>query len=278
MTTNTAVGFETSRGASPTGRLRSALVVEPVAAIERAVPLPGEPGVIFAWAADQHAVLRKTLSYLGVELVSTEARGEDAYEVSAADAAVVFSDGAMLMRPSSLSRRGEADRMRAEFDRAGVAVTGQIPAPGLLDGSDVVLAGDTAFVGVGRRGNEFAREAFAQTASARGYKMVEVKLAPDAPSLSAVVSVVAKDTVVLGGEKADATAFAGFKTIVLEKGEELAAGVLCLGERHVLADVRYRTALGAMRRAGLHVESIDLYEFGKIGLTPSMLVLALKRE
>ena len=65
---------------------------------------------------------------------------------------------------------------------------------------------------------------------------------------------------------------------MLERGEELAAGVLCLGERHVLADIRYRTALARMRRAGITVESIDLYEFTKLGIAPSMLALALKRE
>jgi hypothetical protein len=65
---------------------------------------------------------------------------------------------------------------------------------------------------------------------------------------------------------------------VLERGEENAAGVLCLGERHVLADVRYRTSFSIMRRAGLGVEAIDLYEFAKAGMTPAMLALALKRD
>jgi hypothetical protein len=93
-----------------------------------------------------------------------------------------------------------------------------------------------------------------------------------------VATAVAKDTIVIGSDKADITAFAGFKTIVLERGEEYAAGVLCLDERHVLADIRYRTALSTMRRAGIAVESIDLYDFTKLGLTPSMLALVLRRE
>ena len=38
------------------------------------------------------------------------------------------------------------------------------------------------------------------------------------------------------------------------------------------------TALSIMRRAGITVEAIDLYEFTKLGLTPSMLTLALRRE
>ena len=46
----------------------------------------------------------------------------------------------------------------------------------------------------------------------------------------------------------------------------------------MLADIRYRTALGADAPAGITVEAIDLYEFTKIGITPSMLALVLKRD
>ena len=83
---------------------------------------------------------------------------------------------------------------------------------------------------------------------------------------------------VIAADRVDRGAFEGFRTIVLERGEELAAGVLPIGDKHVIADIRYRTALKTMRRAGVTVEAIDLYEFGKIGLTPSMLALALKRS
>ena len=108
--------------------------------------------------------------------------------------------------------------------------------------------------------------------------MAEVRLAPDAPSLRAVAGAISRDTIVLAADKVDPAPFAGFNTIVLERGEELAAGVLCLDDGHVLADIRFRTALRAMRRAGIAVDSIDLYDFYKIGITPSMLVLALKRD
>jgi len=168
--------------------------------------------------------------------------------------------------------------MMAEFARIDVPVAGHIAAPGLLDGTDVMLVGGTAFVGVGKRGNDIGRNGFGAVARAHGYRVVEVKLDPAAPCLRAVASPVAKDTVVLAPDRVDVAAFDGFKTIVLDRGEELAAGALAIGERHVLADIRYRTALAKMRRAGITVESIDLYDFGKIGLTPSMLVLALKRD
>jgi N-dimethylarginine dimethylaminohydrolase len=142
----------------------------------------------------------------------------------------------------------------------------------------VLLAGDTAFVGVGKRGNDIGRNGFAQVARAHGYRVVEVKIDPSVPSLRAVAGTVAKDTIVLAPDRVDRSAFEGFRTIVLERGEGMAAGVIAIGERHVIADIRYRTALRVMRNAGVTVEAIDLYEFGKIGLTPSTLVLALKRD
>ncbi len=276
--TRAAVAFGPSLVAAGTARLRSAVLVRPNPEIERTGARIGEPGAIYARALEQHEVLQSTLEYFGVETIVLGSHASDPYEVSVGDSAVVFEDGAVMMRPTAMSRRAEADRMQAEFAVVDVPLAGHIASPGLLDGNDIILAGETAFVGVGSRGNEAGRAGFAKLAGARGYRVVEVPLAPTVPSLRSVAGAVAKDTIVVGAGKADVAAFSGFRTIVLERGEELAAGVLCLGERHVLAEIRYRTALAQMRRAGITVESIDLYEFTKLGIAPSLLALALKRE
>lgn len=257
--------------------MRSAVAVRPSPRIERAVSLPGEPGTIYARAAEQHEVLLRTLRYFGVDVNAIEAYGDDPYRPAVADTAVVFESGAVLMRPTSMSRRVEVDRMAAEFARIDVPLSGRIAAPGLLDGTDVLLAGKTAFVGVGGRGNAIGRANFAQIARSHGYRVVEVALASDVPALRSVANAVGANAVVLAPEKLDAAAFEGFRTVALERGEESGAGVLCIGEKHVIADVRYRTAFGRMHRAGITVEGIDLYEFEKIGLVPSMLVLPLRR-
>lgn len=276
--TKDAIHFGPRLVGTPTGKLRAAVLVKPTASIEQARALPGEPGAVYARTLEQHEILRKTLEYFGVETIVLDAQGEDPYEAAAADAAVAFEDGVTIMRPGAMTRRAEADRMESEFARLDVPLAGHIAPPGLLDGGDVLLIGGTAFVGVGARGNAIGRSGFASVAQAHGYRVVEVKLAPDVTSLRAVASAVASDTLVVSGDKVDLAAFAGFKTIVLERGEDMAAGVLCLGEHHVIADVRYRTSLNVMRKAGLVVEGIDLYDFEKIGLTPSMLALALKRD
>lgn len=278
MTTKDAIHFGPRLVASPTGTLHAAALVRPTASIENARTLPGEPGAVYSRALEQHEILRKTLAYFRIETVAFEPRGDDPYESAIADAAVAFEDGALIMRPSAMARRSEADRVQSEFARLDVPLAGHIAAPGLLNGSDVMLAGGTAFVGVSSRSNEIGRAGFAKVAQAHGYRVVEVGLDETVPGLRAVASAVAKDTVVLAKDKVELAAFAGFNTIVLDRGEEMAAGVLCIGERHVIADVRYRTSLARMRKSGITVEGIDLYDFEKVAITPSMLVLALKRD
>jgi dimethylargininase len=277
-TTHHRVDFGPRLVTTATGRLRAAILVRPSAAIERAAPLAGEPGAVYVRALEQHAVLCNMLEYFGVETTVVEPRGDDAFETSAGDAAVVFADGAALMRLTPLSRRAEVDRMESEFTRMDVPLAGHVAAPALLDGNDVVLAGDTAFVGIGARGNQLGRDGFAELARAHGYRVVEVKLATGVPALRAVAGAAAKDTIVVAADKVDSEAFHGFRTIALELGEAQAAGVLVLDDGHVIADIRFRTALAAMRRGGITVEALDLYEFTKLGLTPSMLTLALARE
>jgi len=273
-----SVGFGPRLVATATGRLRAVVLVRPSRAIEKAVPIAGEPGAVYERALEQHGVLQRTLESFGVETTVVNAHETDTYEAGDGDAAVVFEDGAALMRLTPLSRRAEVDRMEVEFSRIDVPLAGHIAAPGLLDGNDVLLAGKTAFVGVGSRGNSLGRSGFEKLARAHGYRVVEVQLAPDVPALRAVAGVVAEDAVVIAADKIDATAFGGFRTIVLERGEAQAGGVLTLDESHVLTDIRYRTAFSRMRSAGIRVEAIDLYDFTKLGMTPSMLVLALRRE
>jgi dimethylargininase len=278
MSAHQSITFGPRLVASPTGRLRAAVLVQPSPSIETAAPIAGEPGAIYPRALEQHNVLRATLESFGVAISVMAPQGNDPYEPSAADAAVAFEDGAALMRLSPLSRRAEVDRMQAEFARLDIPLAGHIAAPGLLDGNDVLLAGTTVFVGIGSRGNELGRSGFAQLARQHGYRLVEVKLAAGVPALRAVAGALCADTIVLGADKADPSAFAGFRTIELARGEEQAAGVLPLDDGHVIADIRYRTALSAMRRAGARVEAIDLYEFTKLGMTPSMLALVLQRD
>lgn len=272
------VGYGPRLAAHPTGALRAALLIAPSLAIENARPLAGEFNAIFPRARAQQEILSKTLRYFGCETAVLEAPSADPYASVAVDAALVFENGVVIMRPSSMTRRSESAWLEAELVKRDVPIAGHIAAPGLLDGSDVLLVGNTAFVGVSTRSNALGRSGFAHIAKAHGFSIREVRIADPAAPLRAYAGAVSADTVVLAPEaNVDHAAFDGFKVFTASLGHERGAGVLNLGDHHVLANVRYPVVIDMLRRSGVIVEAIDLHDFGRVGISPSMLVLDLKR-
>jgi|SRR5579884_160175 len=264
--------------AQPTGALRAALLAAPAPAIENARPLYGELNAIYPRARAALDILAKTLRYFRCDVTILEPSKDDPLASAIVDAAVVFENGAVLMRPSSMTRRSEAAWLEAQFVERDIPIAGHVAPPGLLDGSDVLLAGNTAFVGVSPRSNAIGRSGFAQIAKAHGFAVREVRLKDETARLRALAGALSADSLVVAPESAiDYGAFEGFKLFTAEVGHERAAGVLNLGEHHVLADVRFPTVINKLRKGGILVEAIDLYEFGRIGISPSMLVLDVKR-
>jgi len=272
-----AVHYGPRLSVSPAAALRRALVVMPSRAIENARPLQGEPNAVHTRAVAELAVLAKTLRFFGCDVIELQNSSDDPLASAVADVAVVFESGAAIMRPSSPARRAEAAWIEAEFEKRDIPIAAHLSAPGLLDGSDVVLAGKTAFIGAGRRSNALGREGFARIAQAHGFTTVEVPLTPGVPSLRAVCGVLSDTELVIAAERVDPAFFSGFDTVLVRRGDEFGAGVLNIGYRHVIADVRFPSVIDALRDAGTRVDAIDLYDFGRVGLTPSMLAVDIKR-
>ena len=277
MSASGSISFGPRLLGSSSGTLHRALTVRPTAAIARATPLPSEPGAILERALEQHATFVKLLESFGIVVEVMDSHVDDPYETAISDAAVLFENGALLTRPTSMARRAESDRLQSMFSRIDVPIAGHIAAPGLFDGGDVVVVGKTAYIGVGRRGNERGRQGFAHVAGAHGLEVVELPLASWVPSLSAVCAAVDDDVVVVADNAFDHGRMHGLRVFVLDPGESMGAGVLTLGPMHVAADMRFGASLRRLRKAGIRVESLDLYEFAKVGITPSRMLLALRR-
>ncbi len=264
--------------AQPTGALRAAVLVATPPAIEEARPLAGEPNAVHARAAAAQNILIKTLEYFGCATTLLDPQTNDPYASVVVDAAIAFENGAVMMRPSSMLRRAEVAWLEEAFMRRDIPIAGHIAEPGVLDGSDVLMAGNTAFVGVSKRCNAAGRAGFSKIARAHGFTVVEVALANTTRCLRSVAGVVSRDSMAIASSQhLDHAAFAGFTKYIAQAGNELGAGVLNLGERHVLADMRFPGVVDMLRAAGVVVEAIDLYDFARVGIAPSMLVADLKR-
>lgn len=269
--------------------LRAVIVSPPSGAIERERPVPGESNTIAERAREQHGVLLVRLAAHGVDAIKIDADAIAPLGALCADVAIVVSDGAIIMRPSDINRRREIAAVEAALHGAGIPIVGRIEPPGLLDGGDVLLAPETAYLGVSsprasetgiaRRlhGNQHGREQFASLARARGLKVVEVPLAAHVQRLRSVAALVDANTIVCANSVLDAECFSGLQRIDVPSGEDYAAGLLVIGRRRVITNLRFRETIPRLRAAKIFVDAIDLWEFGKIGATPSSLVLPIKR-
>lgn len=288
--TSVSPTFQSPFVRSDAGVLRGVVVVPPTAALTAVRPSHGESHAILGRALEQFGVFTGRLAAHGIKVVMTDASDGTPFGTLCADGAVLFDDGAFLMRPSDLRRRGEIAPLEATLARANVPIVGRIAAPGLLDGGDVILAGATLFIAVptprrneeGIRasvhGNVFGREQLAAYARSKNIAVVEVPVAAEVSRLRSVASLIDERTVLVASGLVDAAAFGGYTTILAPRGEDFGAGVLALGNKRVLANLRFRETIPLLRKAKITVDAIDLWEFGKLGATPSSMALVLKRD
>ncbi len=270
---------------SDAGTLVSALVARPSAAIDQLPPIKGEPSPIASRAQEQHDVFVRTLRDHAVTVREIGTEHHTPTQSLVADCAIVFPGGAVMTRPSHIERRVEVVEVEQHLAHAGIPVLGRIEAPGLLDATDVAVAPGRVFVGVPldgaglrRRSNAMGRKQLEAIATQQGYAIVELAVANDVARLRDVFSIVGAETALAAPDRVDLTAAGGLRIVEVPLGEEFAAGVLALGERRVITNLRFRESIARMRKAKIAVEAIDLWEFGKAGFGPFALALAAKRD
>jgi dimethylargininase len=262
--------------------LRDAILIAPGAALDGVLPLYGEPSPLIERAKEQHKVLARTLQDCGVLIHPLECEDDNGHAAFVADCAIVVSSGAIILRPHRIDRRREVNAVEAKLRDHGIPILGKIEAPGLLDGGDIVIAGNTAYIGVPDnkpRSNTLGRNQFSQILVSVGMQTLELSMDGSIPRLSDVFSSAAEDLIVAATDFVDTSSLrARAQILAIPRGEEYGASLLPLGPRRVLANLRFRFAVPMLRKAKLDVVAIDLWEFGKVGGGPPSLVLALKRS
>lgn len=281
---NVAMTYDAPYLRTDAGTLTGALVVRPSAAVDRLAPIHGESSPIAERAGEAHTILVRTLRDRGTHVVELDASSGGPGETFVADCAIVTPKGAILMRPSKPERRGDVAAVEVALTTLGIPIVGRISSPGLLDGCDVALAEGVAYIGVirsgsvfGSRSNELGRKQCEALLASAGYRTVELSLTHDVLRLRNVFSYVGGGLAIAAPDHVDVVPAADLDVVAVPRGEQFAAGVLAVGERRVLANLRFRESMKAMKAAKIAVEAIDLWEFGKAGAGPFSLVLPFKR-
>jgi dimethylargininase len=213
-------------------------------------------------ARRQHAGYVAALAANGWTTRPVEAADDCPDAVFVEDSVVVVDDLAVLTRPGAPSRRGELAGSESSVRELGLRVA-RIPAPGTLDGGDVLQVGRTVYVGRGGRTNDDGIRALARLLTPLGRKVVGIQLVGVLHLKSAVTAL--PDGSLIGlpdllGEALDGSELPPVRVAPEEGGAHL---VPLGGDTVLLAESAPATA-DLLVHLGCDVVSVQISEFEKL--------------
>ncbi|KFE66431.1 NG,NG-dimethylarginine dimethylaminohydrolase 1 [Hyalangium minutum] len=210
-------------------------------------------------AATQHEAYRKALESLGCQVLALPAEDALPDAVFVEDVAVVLDEVAILTRPGAESRRAEVSSVAEVLARHRPLRT--LEAPGTLDGGDVLRVGRSLYVGQSARSNPVGIAQLRAHTAEFGYSVQSVPIR-GCLHLKSAVTQVADDTLLVQPAWVDSAAFASFRLIEADPGEEHAANALWLGGGVVYPACFPRTQR-RLEDAGISVTPVDVSELQK---------------
>lgn len=141
-----------------------ALVRAPSRSVTRGLRAHGGEGPTFDGVLQEHRAYVAALAEAGVTVEILPALEEFPDSVFVEDPALVFPEGAILLRPGAPSRRGEVEELATELT-ARFEETQALDI-GFADGGDVINLGDRILIGVSARTNEQGAKFYCRSSAA----------------------------------------------------------------------------------------------------------------
>ncbi|ACV23299.1 N(G),N(G)-dimethylarginine dimethylaminohydrolase [Slackia heliotrinireducens] len=224
-------------------------------------PELGKP--IYEKAIVQHDAYIECLKQCGVEVTVLPALEEYPDSCFVEDTCVITRKGAIMDNPGAGSRNGEAKEMeptiRKFFDDEHIK---HIVAPGTLEGGDVMMVGDTFYVGKSARTNEEGIRQFAEILEGWGLKCVEVPLEL-VLHLKTGVNYLENNNMLVSGEFITKPEFEQYNKVIVPEEEAYGANCIWVNGK-VIVPEGYPTVEQAVRDLGYEVIVTDTSEYRKI--------------
>jgi dimethylargininase len=186
------------------------------------------------------------------------------------DPAFVLPEGAIVLRPGTPSRIGEADEiappLRRRFGRVLALDSGH------ADGGDILILPDEILVGLSGRTDRAGAERFVALAAEFGRTARIVEAPPDVLHLKTACALLDEQTVIATPPLAASGMFDGLDVLITPEGEEKAANLLRLNDV-VLIGADYPRTAEMLVKLGCHPVALEVSEIRKVDAGLSCLSL-----
>ena len=224
-------------------------------------PELGKP--IYEKALQQHDTYIEALKQCGVEVTVLEADERYPDSCFVEDPALITRKCAIITNPGAASRNGEKNEIigavKKFFPEDKIEY---IKDPGTLEGGDVMMVGDTFYVGLSARTNAEGIRQLTEILNKYGLECIQVPL-EKVLHLKTCVNYIENNNMLVSGEFIEKPEFEKYNKIVIPEDEAYAANCIWVNDT-VIVPEGYPAVLKAVQDAGYKTLLVDTSEFRKI--------------
>jgi dimethylargininase len=240
-----------------------AIVREPGRSVVSGIRTDPDASVDYEGILSEHRAYVTALraASLSVELLPPLEQYPDSIFVE--DPALVFPEGAILLRPGARSRLGESAEMRDVLKQHFQHVL-ELEGDEFADGGDVLVTPANVLIGTSAgRTNRVGANGLVAKLNCFGRKSRIVETPEGILHLKTAVSLLDENVVLATTRMADSGVFAGFRILVVPPDEAAAANALRINDTVLVGACFPRTA-DLVAREGFQVETLPVTETGKL--------------
>lgn len=220
----------------------------------------GDPS--FAGVDTEHAAYVTALRDAGVDVTVLPPLEDYPDSLFVEDPALVFTEGAILLRPGAASRMGEAGEIKPVLQEKFDTVL-DLPEPGHADGGDILVTRDAVLIGLSARTDRQGAEGVIEALARLGHKGRIVTTPRNVLHFKTDCSLLDEEIVLVTHRLAGTGMFGNLREVIVPSGEEPAANALRVNET-VFVGSDYPRTIEILGNAGYNVTPLKTSEIGKI--------------
>jgi dimethylargininase len=215
----------------------------------------------YAAVLAEHAAYVSALERAGAAVEVLPALEAYPDSVFVEDVALVFTEGAIQLRPGHATREREANEMAPVLRRRFSRVVEL--ARGTADGGDVLATDQGVFIGQSARTSAEGAQALVEALAELGLRGRAVQTPPGVLHFKSDCSLLDEETVLATPALAASGVFEGFRVALTPEGEQGAANAIRIND-HVFLAAQYPRTADMLTQLGFRIVTLATREIAKI--------------
>jgi dimethylargininase len=251
----------------------TALVRAPARSVIHGLSSQRGPRPAFEAIGREHAEYVRALEECGLSVETLPPLEDYPDSIFVEDPAVVFGNGAIVLRPGAETRLGEVTQLEPALSRRFECVLRL--QTGFADGGDLLLTPHGMLIGLSKRTNQAGATELRGLLQQLGINARTVNTPTDTLHLKSDCSLIGEDHVLCTAALAASGLFDDYRKLIVPESEKRAANSLRLNDT-VLVGEEFPLTLELLRHTGYTVRALPVRAIGKLDAGLSCMSLRWK--